>query len=124
MKKILAIFFVAIFLQLPLIVLTKDLELSETTTNRDNITQTESTRAAANITESTTHPPLLNSTTAISGVDNISTQIANATVNAEITTEPPSTTVDPQTMLIPPASVEAQIVNANITTKPSRFQAP
>lgn len=118
MKKILAIFSVAIFLQLPLIVLTKDLALSETT-NRDNTTQTESTTVVTvNLTDSTTHAT---SIITISGVDKNSTEILNATVST--TAVSTTTTEDPNSMLIPPASVEAQIFKANITTKPSRFQA-
>jgi hypothetical protein len=97
----------AILLQ---IVLMKDVALSES--NRDNSTQTA---ASANLTESTTpHSPLDNST--ISAVDKNSTETSNVTVSTTTTT-----TEDP---LIPVATVEAQIIKANISTKkPSRLQA-
>jgi hypothetical protein len=107
---------IAILLQLPLIVLTKDVALSESN-DRDNSTKIELTTASANLTESTT---TLNGNFTISGVDKNSTENTTTTT----TTEPPSTTSDPQLQLIPPATVEAQIVKLNISSKkPSRLQA-
>lgn len=106
---------IAILLQLPLIVLAKDVALSESNI-RDNSTQTAT---SANLTESTTPLSQLNVSSTISGIDNNSTESPNVT-----STEPTTTTEDPQLLLIPPATVEAQIVKANISTKkPSRLQA-
>lgn len=118
--------FVVILLQLQLIVLAKDVAFSETN-NRDNKTQIELTTPAnqVNLSESSSLPPTLNTSSTISGVDNNSTEDRNATLKIETTTlEPPTTTPDPELLLIPPAKVEAQIVNVNITSKkPSRIQA-
>lgn len=116
MKKAL----IAFLLQLPLIVLTKDVALGETS-NRDNITNLELTSAAnARQAESTTLSSL-NETSTISGADKNS---MNETLKAETTTpEAPTSTTSLEQLLIPPATVEAQIVNANISTrKPSRLQ--
>lgn len=119
------IVFVTILLQLPLIVLTKDLALSETN-NRDNKTHIELTTAGAkqvNSTESTTLPTLYGNST-ISGIDNNSTESLNETLRLETTLEPITTTPVPQEPLIPVATVEAQIIKANISSKkPSRLQA-
>jgi hypothetical protein len=111
---------IAILLQLPLIVLTKDLALSATN-DRDNKTQIElATTAGAkqlNSFESTT-PPAGNGNSTILAVDKSATTKANET----LTTHAPSTTTEE--LLIPPATVEAQIVKANISSKkPSRLQA-
>lgn len=111
--------FIAFLLQLPLIVLTKDVALGETN-NRDSKAQIELAAAGAkqvNSTESTT-PLTLSDNSTIWGVDKNSTESINGT--EALTT----TTPDPQQLLIPPATVEAQIVKANISTpKPSRLQA-
>lgn len=117
--------FLVILLQLPLIVLTKDVALSES--NHENKTQIELTTSAANqvtLAESSSLPPTLNVSSEISAVDNNSTENHNGTLNINATTlEPLTTTPDPQLLLIPPAKVEAQIVKANITSKrPSRIQ--
>lgn len=94
---------IAILLQLPLIILTQDVALSESN-NRDNSTQIELTSTSANLTESTTPD---------------STILGNDK-NETNSTEPPTST----TPLIPLATVEAQIVKANISSrKPSRLQA-
>lgn len=111
--------FIAFLLQFPLIVLTKDVALGETN-NRDSKAQIELAAAGAkqvNSTESTT-PLTLSENSTIWGVDKNSTESINGT--EALTT----TTPDPQQLLIPPATVEAQIVKANISTpKPSRLQA-
>lgn len=111
--------FIAILLQLLLIVLAKDVALSESN-NRDNKTQIESPTTSSNSAESTTPYLSLNVSSTISGIDKNSTENLNGTMAT--TTE--STTLDPQLLLIPPATVEAQIVKANISSKkPSRLQA-
>lgn len=116
MKKAL----IAFLLQLPLIVLTKDVALSETN-NRDNTTQIELEAAKQFIsTESTTNP---NETSTISGADNGQTEAANVTLKIDTTTAVPKSTTTLEDLLIPPATVDAQIVNADISTKkPSRLQ--
>lgn len=108
----------AVLLQLPLIVLTNDVALSESN-NRDNTAQTESTLASANLPESTKLHSSLDESSTISGIDKVSTEIFNQT------TESPSTTTDPQLLLIPPATVEAQIDKANISysKKNARIQS-
>ena len=118
--------FVVILLQLPLLVLGQDVAFNETN-NRDNKTQIELTSAANQVSlfQSSSLPPTLNVSSTISGIDNNSTEHQNGTLKTETTTlEPPTTTLDPQLELIPPATVVAQIIKANITTKkPSRLQA-
>lgn len=126
MKKEMMKAIIAILLQLPLIVLTKDLALNESN-NRDNKTQMDLTldgAKQANSTESTTLPMLIGNSTITGGFDRNSTESVNGTLRIDTTIEPITTTPDPQELLIPPATVEAQIVKANISSKkPSRLQA-
>jgi hypothetical protein len=119
MKKLV----IAFLLHLHLIVLAADLALSETN-NRDNSTQIASLNATAKQANSTENTKLNESST-ISGVDKNSTENANGTlVNETTTVMPTTTTTDLEQLLIPPATVEAQIVKANISSKkPSRLQA-
>lgn len=113
MKKVV----IAVLLHLLLVL--RDVELSESNDNKTS--EVESTTASAKQlkVESTTLPTI-NENSTISIVDkNVATNVTEAT-----TAEPTTTTTDPEQMLIPPAKVEAQIVNADVTTrKPSRLQA-
>ena len=121
--------FIAFLLQLPLIVLANDVALSDSN-NRDNTTHLDVTTTASvrKFAENTTLS-LLNESSTISGVDKNSTEnvngiLKNETITTTTTEEPTTTTPDPSLQLIPPATVEAQIVKANISTKkPSRLQA-
>lgn len=107
----------AVLLQFPLIVLTNDVGLSETN-NRDSTAQTESTLSSASFPESTKLHSSFNESSTISGIDKNSTENVNRT-----TESPQTTTTDPQLLLIPPATVEAQIDKANISSKKtSRLQ--
>lgn len=116
--------FIAVFLQVLVIVLAKDLALSEAN-NRDNTTQTEANVKQLNATESATKLPSINENSTISALDKNSTEIGvNGTLKADVSTQEPSTTTESLgDILIPPATVVAQIVNADISTKkPSRIQ--
>lgn len=114
MKQIL----IAAFLLL--VVLSKDVELSETS-DHDNSTQVESTTSANLL--NVNHNSSSNESSLASEIDSNSTQNINATTIESTSLEPMTTTPDPSLMLIPPADVQAQIVKANISTKrPSRIQ--
>lgn len=117
--------FVIILLQLPLLVLSNDVAVNETS-NRDNKTQLELTTVANQVNSSVVSsslPPVLDGSSTISVIESKTTEGQNETLSSE-STVPPTTTIDPQLELIPPAKVEAQIIKVNITTKkPSRLAA-
>lgn len=114
--------FVIILLQLPLLVLSNDVAVNETN-NRDNQTQLELTNQVNSSVVSSSLPPVLDGSSTISAIETKTTEGQNETLRSE-STVPPTTTMDPQLELIPPAKVEAQIIKVNITTKkPSRLAA-
>ena len=107
---------IAILLQFPLIVLATDLALSDL----GNKTQIEAKQLNSTI------PLTANEVSTILEVDKNTTTKSDETVALNVTTTalPTSTTTDDPLVLIPPATVEAQIVKANISSKkPSRLQA-
>lgn len=104
--------FIAFLLQLPLIVLTKDVALSETTHRDSSAPIVSTTPMQFNSTESTTTKS-----------NETSTASSEAALRIDTTTPEPTSTTNLEQLLIPPARVEAQIVNADISTKkPTRLQ--
>lgn len=102
-----------------LIILISDVKLSETS-NHDNTTKVETTIGHVKQLNGTENATALDQN---SSNDTTTQSILTTTLLTTTSTEATPSTADPD-LLIPPATVAAQIVNADVSTKkPSRLQA-